>query len=176
LEEIPMTAALALISPFMVSDLFGRGTSDEAETVRQAQGRAFLDVHRGRALPPHLTALSPEARVAVDARWPDVCEAMFEFLAEHYPAEMLRLVSSTALTPPALTFAAELAGRIDDSQAVRTTLTPLLEHESPLVREGAIYGLRDHVDDIIVKRLTNLATTDPSPAIRQAARDTLDDL
>lgn len=171
-----MTAALARISPFTLNDYFGEGASDEAAEIRRAQGKAFLEFQHGRALPPHLTALSPEARVIVDARWSDVCEAMFEFLVEHYPCEILKLVSSTVLSPAALTFAAEAAGRTSNSQAVRTTLMPLLDHESPLVREGAIYGLRDHADDIVVKKLNGLAQSDPSAAIRQAASDTLADL
>lgn len=176
MEEIPMTAALAPIFPFTLSDYFGEGASDEAAEIRQAHGKAFLDVQRGRALPPYLMALSPEARVIVDARWSDVCEAMFEFLAGQYPGEILKLVSSTVLSPAALTFAAEVAGRTSNSQAVCTTLMPLLDHESPLVREGAIYGLRNHADDIVVKKLKVLAQSDPSAAIRQVASDTLADL
>jgi HEAT repeat protein len=171
-----MRAALARISPFTLSDCFGKGASDEAAEIRRAQGKAFLDVQRGRALPPHLMALSPEARVMVDAQWSDVCESMFEFLAEHYPGEILKLVSSTVLSPATLTFAAEVAGRTSNSQALRATLMPLLDHESPLVREGAIYGLRDHADDIVVKKLKVLAQSDPSAAIRQAASEALVDL
>jgi len=75
-----------------------------------------------------------------------------------------------------LTFAAEIAGRIPDDGAVRAVLTPLLEHASALVREGAIYGLRGHFDDAATKKLRELAQADPSPAIRQSASDTLGEL
>jgi len=171
-----MTVASAQITPFVLSDHFGAGSSDDAKTIREAQGNAFLDLQRGRALPPYLTLLSPEARVAVDARWSDVSEAMFEFLAANYPSELLKLIAGDVLSPPAMTFAAEIAGRTSLGHAVRTVLLPLLDNSSPLVREGAIYGLRQHADATVVGKLRILAANDPSPAIRQAASDTLDDL
>jgi HEAT repeat protein len=165
------------ITPFVSSDHFGAGSSDDAQQIRKAQGDAFLDLQRGRALPNHLTLLSPEARVAVDTRWSsDVCEAMFEFLAVHYPGELIKLVSGNVLSPPAMTFAAEIVGRTPSSPAVRAALLPLLDHESPLVREGAIYGLREHADAAVTRKLMALAGSDPSPAIRHAASDTLDQL
>jgi HEAT repeat protein len=175
-EGIRMTATLARISPFTMSDSFGEGRSDEAEEIRQAQKRAFLEVQSRRALPPYLTLLSPEALIQVDARWSDACEAMFEFLAAYYAQDLLKLVSANVLAPSTMTFAAEIAGTIANGQAVRAALTPLLDHESPLVREGAIYGLRDHADETVEKKLASMAQDDPSPAIRRAAGDTLDDL
>ncbi len=172
-----MTVASAQITtPFVLSDHFGQGNSDEAKTIRQAQGNAFLEVQRGRALPPYLMLLSPQALVAVDARWSDVCEAMFEFLATNYPNDLLKLVAADVLAPPALTFAAEIAGRTSMAAAVRSALLALLDHESPLVREGAIYGLRENADASVRNKLAALAKGDPSPAIRQVASDTLNDL
>jgi HEAT repeat protein len=171
-----MKVASAQITPFVLSDHFGAGSSDEAKTIREAQGNAFLDLQRGRALPPYLALLSPEARVVVDARWSDVSEAMFEFLAVNYPSELLKLISGNVLSPPAMTFAAEIAGRTSFGDAVRTVLLPLLDHASPLVREGAIYGLRQHADATVTQKLRTLAKSDPSSGIRQAASDTLDDL
>jgi HEAT repeat protein len=171
-----MTVASAHITPFVLSDHFGAGSSDDAKKIREAQGNAFLDLQRGRALPPYMALLSPEARVAVDARWSEVSEAMFEFLAANYPSDLLKLISGNVLSPPAMTFAAEIAGRISLGQTVRTALLPLLDHSSPLVREGAIYGLRQHADATVVAKLRTIAMNDPSPAIRKAASDTLDDL
>ncbi len=171
-----MTVASAQDTPFVLSDCFGAGKSDDAKTIREAQGNAFLDLQRSRALPPYLTLLSPEARVAVDARWSDLSEAMFEFLAANYPSELLKLVSSNLLSPPAMTFAAEIAGRTSLGPAVRAALLPLLDHASPLVREGAIYGLRRHADAVVIRKLKAIAESDQSPAIRQAANDTLDGL
>lgn len=168
-----MTTVSAHITPFSFGDQNGVG--DEATEIRDAHCKALLDFQRGRALPPFLTKLSPEARVAVDARWSDLCEAMFEFLAEHFPTDLTTLVSSDALAPSALTFAAEMVGRSGNSRAVRAALLPLLKHDSALVREGAIYGLRGHADAATVKKLRALAEHDASPAIRKAASDTLDD-
>ena len=172
-----MTVASAQTTPFTLSDTFGAGESEEAVRIRQTQWQTFLDSRRGRALPPHLTVLSPAARVEIDARWGgDICEAMFEYLSSRFPKELLKLVSSTVLPPPALTFAAEIAGRTLSSEAVRAVLVPLLNHENALVREGAIYGLREHADDSVIEKLRGLAARDLSPGVRQAASDTLDSL
>lgn len=101
---------------------------------------------------------------------------MFEYLAVNHPQDLLRLVDSKLLTPPTLTFAAEISGRIADSQGVRLVLVPLLDHPHALVREGAIYGLLEHVDPDVLGELTTLAERDPSPGVRQAATNTLDEL
>jgi hypothetical protein len=176
-EEIPVITALTQTTPFTSNDTFGVGASEEARKIREVQREAFLAAQRGRALPPHLAVLSPEARVAVDARWSvDICEAMFEYLAHEFPEELLDLVRSSVLPPPALTFAAEIAGKTLDGRAVRAALVPLLHHENALVREGAIYGLRAHTDDKVVEKLRRLASDDVSPGVRQAANDTLDEL
>jgi hypothetical protein len=159
-----------------LSDSFGIGRSPEAGTIREAHATAIEGFQRNRALSQQLSALSPAAQVAVSTKWSEVCEEMFEFLADHFLTDLFNLVSAGTLSPPALTFAAEIVGRTSDGQAVRAILLPLLEHESALVREGAIYGLRDHADDAVVRRIELLASSDPSPAIRQAARDTLEEL
>jgi hypothetical protein len=52
----------------------------------------------------------------------------------------------------------------------------LLDHENAIVREGAIYGLRGHLDQEAAARVRALAEADVSPAIRQVAADTLDEL
>lgn len=170
-----MTVAFAESSPFTGNDSFGEGKSDDAEEIRQAQKVALWHVRSVRALPPYLTVLSPKALVDVDARWSNTCEAMFEFLAAYYPNDLLRMISSDVLSTAGMTFAAEMAGQISSSEAVRSALVPLLGHGSPLVREGAIYGLRDHIDSHVAERLSALARNDPSPAIRQAASDILEE-
>jgi HEAT repeat protein len=70
-----------------------------------------------------------------------------------------------------LTFAAEIAGRIDDSEKVRPILLGLLQHPAPIVREGAIYGLAGHVDSSVISELKRLTATDLSRAVRTAAAD-----
>lgn len=82
-----------------------------------------------------LDVLSTEARAAV-AAWAEPCEAVFEVIAAKHPKDLLRLCSAGVLRPGDLTFAAEVAGTIADSAAVRAALMPLLYHASPMVREG----------------------------------------
>lgn len=171
-----MTVASVDTNPYTFTDAFGVGRSDEAQKLRDVQRKALLDAQRGRALPPHLTILSPTARIEVDTRWgSDLCEALFEFLARRFPADLLQLVRGNVLTPPALTFAAEIAGGTSNDAAVRDALIPLLRHESALVREGAIYGLRNDVHLTVKDTLKDLAERDPSLGVRQAASDVLDE-
>jgi HEAT repeat protein len=152
------------------------GESEEAQKIQKCQQEAFENYRSIRALEPHLAVLSPKAFLAVHAQWPNVCEEMFEVLAERFPEDLLSLISNDTLASSALTFAAEAAGRIPDGAAVRATLMPLLGHASAIVREGAIYGLRGHFNEAVSVKLSELAQRDPSPAIRQAASDTLDEL
>ena len=100
-------------------------------------------------------------------------DALFERLATQDPARLVRMLKS-GLEPALLTHAAEIAGRELPSDAVLHTLLELLAHESPLVREGAIYGLAAHVGDQVDTGLRKLAENDPSPGVRTAAHDVLE--
>lgn len=172
-----MSVAGLASTPFMLSDVYGNGLGNESMRLRENQLNALLDSRRARACPPHLSVLSPAARVAIDTKWgADLCESMFAYLAANYSQDLLRLVGSKLLPPPSLTFAAEISGTISDSPAVRAALIPLLNHSHALVREGAIYGLREHLDSTVMAKLASMAQCDLSPGVRQAAIDTLDGL
>jgi HEAT repeat protein len=73
-----------------------------------------------------------------------------------------------------LTFAAEELGEEAPEEIAVPALLPLLEHKSPVVREGAIYGLAHHLSNEKVKtKLDELAQKDTSPGVREAASDVL---
>ena len=120
-----------------------------------------------------LNELDPAVLMEVLTRWEHPCEAMFEYLAEHHPSQLLALLRSPRLSPADLTFAAEIAGRIPSSAAVREALLPLLDHPKAVVREGAVYGLGKHLDDPVRQRLARLAEDDQSAAVRCAAAETI---
>jgi hypothetical protein len=101
-------------------------------------------------------------------------EALFERLAVDDPDRLLSLLEDAKLEPSMLTFAAEIAGRLLPSGSVTPVLLGLLEHPSPLVREGAIYGLAEHAGDAIAERIQEIAKSDPSPGVRAAAADVLE--
>ncbi len=97
-------------------------------------------------------------------------------MARQTPHGLIRLIGQGGLKPPDLTFAAEAAGEISDSGLAVAALLPLLEHGSPLVREGATYGLARHLSSLdVVSRLQQLVTDDSSPGVRQAIKETLED-
>jgi hypothetical protein len=126
--------------------------------------------------PPPFDELRADVAADLADRWSEPCEAAFELLAENYPPELLKLIGSDRLRGTDFTFAAEIAGRLSDSTAVRRTLLPLLLHDDAVVREGAIYGLAPHADEAVRSALARLSASDPSAAIRQAATETLADL
>jgi hypothetical protein len=111
----------------------------------------------------------------ISREWDSPCEAMFEYLAQTAPLELIRLASG--LRPSQLTFAAEWLGRSGDPRA-RLVLLGLLRHVSPLVREGAIYGLEALGGEALAAARQQLAEltlpdVEPSPGVLAAAREAL---
>lgn len=135
----------------------GTAPRGQAVILRTAPARDPLDL------------LAPEVRRALPVSRP--CEATFEWLADNSPRSLSNLIGSGLLRPADLTFAAEALGRSSDSALVRSTLVDLLCHESAVVREGAIYGLSNHLDDAVRALLQRIAAEDPSTAVRDVARD-----
>jgi hypothetical protein len=149
---------------------------DEALRLKTLWESNLNQWYAGLAVAPPFDELSPTVAVEISRQWSEPCEAVFEFLAENHPPQLLKLIASNRLRATDLTFAAEIAGRLADSTAVRRTLLPLLSHADAVVREGAIYGLAPHADQTVRSELARLSASDPSPAVRQAATDTLADL
>ena len=87
------------------------------------------------------------------------------------PDRLVGVLSSDDLPTWELSFAAEVAGCLP---AARAALIALLNHDSPTVREGAIYGLAQQLDNdpSIREHLTKL-THDRSGAVREAANEAL---
>lgn len=123
--------------------------------------------------PPPFDQISAAAARVIISRWSRPCEAAFELLALRFPYDLVKLIALNRLDPSDLTFAAEALGRSKIGSLVRYSLKPLLQHSSPVVREGAIYGLQRHIDANIRRELEALATNDPSGAVRTAAEDAL---
>ena len=149
-----------------------RGLGQYAQKLSTLEKRS----HRGetvRIAPPPFDDLSVDAARVVLTRWNRPCEAAFELLAARFPHELARLIDGQRLEISDLTFAAEALGRCELGWLVRHTLLPLLTHASPVVREGAIYGLQKHLDADARTTMGTLSDSDPSPAVRLAARDAL---
>jgi hypothetical protein len=101
---------------------------------------------------------------------------MFEYLATNEPELLLEQLTSGELPPSALTFAAEWAGRTRNKQAPAILLA-MLEHPSPLVREGAVYGLEHLLESPGVVSALRAHASDAierSPGVRAAAREALE--
>lgn len=155
---------------------------EHAFTTPQGQGRSAQILskmeketaqHYLPPVPPPLDELDPKVAHQLLGHWYRPCEAMFELLAQRYPRELAKLISSEKLRPADLTFAAEALGRTPDAQLVQRTLLPLLRHTSPLVREGAIYGLAHCLNEAVRREILQIAQSDPSPGVRASAEDLL---
>ncbi|MDO9016605.1 MAG: HEAT repeat domain-containing protein [Deltaproteobacteria bacterium] len=100
-------------------------------------------------------------------------ESLFEELVGRDPARLLAYLSDPDLDPTLLTYAAEIAGRIPDAAVVRA-LVPLLDHVKAYVREGAVYGLAQHLPDSDARSaLGRVASTDPLAVVREIAAEQL---
>ena len=152
------------------------GHSADAYVVRAAVTQAMLQLE-GPAIPPYLRGLSRAGVAELQDRWPDrwpaPCKDMFDFLAANFPTDLLAMIDSGGLDVVQLTLAAEKANLVADHDAVRSVLIPLLADSRAVVRGGAIYGLHDHVNDQVRAMLEELAKTDPSDGVKQAAVDAL---
>lgn len=88
-------------------------------------------------------------------------------------ARIAEQIQHEQLEPARLTFAAEEIAELADSDLVRKTLLPLLQHGSAIVREGAIRGLVWHLNEEVRATLAAIAESDPSNGVRTAAEDVL---
>jgi hypothetical protein len=103
-------------------------------------------------------------------------------LASERPQSLIGLIERSALGPADLTFAAEIMGSLEDWPTVLPMLKHLLRHESPVVREGAVYGLVRHADRVPSLRaavrtaIESLLRAEMSPGVRAAASEALSSL
>lgn len=107
---------------------------------------------------------------------PKPCEALFQKLSDENPLKLESYIRSHYLKPTDLTFAIEILGDTCSYQVASRTIVPMLWHESVLVREGAIYGLRRFTkDSTIYECLNSISKADPSFVIRELAREAMED-
>lgn len=101
------------------------------------------------------------------SKFPSIpCENAYVRLVDTSPDLLVEWAESGELIKPSdLTFCAEHLGKCQKSLPV---LLKLLKHESPVVREGAIYGLCG-LRDLIADALDECAEKDPNATIRDIA-------
>jgi hypothetical protein len=104
------------------------------------------------------------------------CECLFERLATEDPDRLLRMVTSGELRPGFMTYAAEQLGKCAlVAETIIQALLPLLAHESPLVREGAVLGLAHRWTDAVYEAVNRVSYQDQSPGMRELAQSVLDE-
>lgn len=107
--------------------------------------------------------------------YPKPSARVFDEMSRNNPELLDAWICSGELVPTELTFAAEALGGASDGVPFVDTLIMLLLHESPLVREGAVYGLARQCSALPFVRswLEILSMVDPSPGVRLAICDML---
>lgn len=113
-------------------------------------------------------------------------KAFFTYMSREKPYDLIKWIESGTLKPYDLTYAAETLGDIEGCEALLVpVLRNLLDHEDAMVREGAIYGIyKQRLYDIrsgwqdvdTLRKLRRMAVNDPSPGVRNAAADVIEDL
>lgn len=100
--------------------------------------------------------------------------SVLEKWAKENPDKLISYLSDPLAENWALTFAAEIAGKSLASNEVIEPLLNLLNHISPLVREGTIYGLYNHINvKGVIEKVKELSEKDTSAGVREAALELL---
>ena len=104
------------------------------------------------------------------------CQDVFETLARSSPEELIDMIRESSAPDSRLTYAAEILGRDVNTPAAADALLAILRsHRSPLAREGAVMGLAYHLDRLGIRpALLAAAENDPSPGVKRAAREALE--
>lgn len=113
-------------------------------------------------------------RYLKESRWGQACREMFYELVETDADVLFGLIRSRVLKPSTLTFAAETLGQAKAQVEILELLLELLKHDSPVVREGAIYGLSVyHAERKVREELRRIASQDANVGVREAALEAL---
>lgn len=109
-------------------------------------------------------------------------ETQLKSLAQSNPKELARILTSPNANTRMLTFGAEILGEeVRDEEIVLPVLRQLLKHVNAIVREGALIGATAFfIDRIppqdILDKLKMMSSSDPSPAVKDTAKQLLEDL
>ena len=106
-------------------------------------------------------------------------EETFSLIANQYPEVAIKLVESNTMSDLELTWIGEHVGIQPVANVdVENLLIKLTDHDAPIVREGALYGienyLTDHKSDTLIEQLEKL-TKHEHHTTAEIARDTLSD-
>ena len=108
--------------------------------------------------------------------------AQLKIIAKKDPHELVRIINNLDTTDIAtLTFGVEILGEeVADEVIVLPVLRRLLKHIHSIVREGAMLGVSSFYMDKkppveILDKLKQMSINDPSPMLKEYAKDLLED-
>lgn len=106
-------------------------------------------------------------------------DSQLKILAQTNPKELVRILNSSNVDTGTLTFGVEiLGGEITDESLTLPIFRKLMRHINAIVREGALIGLEAFYSaskppQDVIERLQTMANNDPSPTIKDMAKDLL---
>jgi hypothetical protein len=110
-----------------------------------------------------------------EIKWVEPCEALYDFLVKNYPEQLVKLIKEGNLEPWTLTFAVEYLGKWSNSEVIKETLFPFLDHKDEVVREGTLYGLADHVNIPIYLKYKEMYLKEISAGVKMVLADEIQD-
>lgn len=106
-------------------------------------------------------------------------ENQLKVLANTNPKELVRILNSSNVDIRTLTFGAEiLGGEVLDETLTLPVFRKLMKHINAIVREGALIGIEAFYTSAkppqdILDRLKTMSANDPSPTLKDMAKDLL---
>ena len=99
----------------------------------------------------------------------------YKWMRHNRPSDFLAALKAAVLPPWELTYAAEAASGTDDADVIDALLA-LTRHASPVVREGALYGVWHSHEPRVTARIREMADHDESPAVRGLAANCVEEM
>jgi len=106
-------------------------------------------------------------------------DSQLKVLAHTNPKELVRILNSSNVDTGTLTFGVEiLGGEITDESIALPVFRKLMKHINAVVREGSLIGLEAFYSaskppQDVIERLQIMANSDPSPTLKDMAKDLL---
>ncbi|WP_189102713.1 HEAT repeat domain-containing protein [Deinococcus knuensis] len=116
------------------------------------------------------------AKWVESSKWGTLCEDMFDYLAETDEHFLCKLILSYSnMDEVDLAHAAYALANSSNSEKIIHTLLSLLNHEQPIVREGAIHGLANkQLSKFARYRLSHALTEEDNPILVEEIQSLLD--
>ena len=100
-----------------------------------------------------------------------LCEKYFESLAKENPAKLISVLSTQKMSYGLLARGLKTLALCADHELSINFLIPYLNHEQPMIQEGALLGLQNHRNSSVIEAISKI--TSNNEFIQEMIRDFL---